>query len=80
MIWGIGEAPTEKTELDPVTARPVNASFLDNDVPVQGDVPDIDVIFVDDGDTDPNPLGSKSIGEVVSTGVAPAIANAIINL
>ncbi|MEM9012495.1 MAG: xanthine dehydrogenase family protein molybdopterin-binding subunit [Pseudomonadota bacterium] len=77
MIWGIGEALMEKTELDPVTARPVNASFLDNYVPVQGDVPDIDVIFVDDADTDPNPLGSKSIGEVVSTGVAPAIANAI---
>ncbi len=77
MIWGIGEALMEKTDLDPRTARPVNASFLDNYVPVQGDVPEIDVIFLDDTDRDPNPLGSKSIGEVVSTGVAPAIANAI---
>ncbi|MEM8772255.1 MAG: xanthine dehydrogenase family protein molybdopterin-binding subunit [Pseudomonadota bacterium] len=79
MIWGVGEALMEKTELDPATARPVNASFLDNYVPVQGDVPEIDVLFVDDIDTDPNPLGSKSIGEVVSTGVAPAIANALYN-
>ena len=44
--------------------------------PVNADVHDIKVIFVDEPD-DSNPLGVKGIGEIGIVGVAAAIANAV---
>ena len=47
------------------------------DVPVHADVPDIDVILVDEPDPFVNPLGVKRIGEIGITGIGAAIANAV---
>jgi len=45
-------------------------------VPVNADVPDIDVVFV--GAADPlTATGAKGIGELAITGTAAAIANAV---
>ena len=75
-VGGIGQALLEETVSDPGTGRIANATFGDYLVPVNADVPDIDVIFV--GGPDPmNPIGVKGIGEVAIVGVAPAIANAV---
>jgi xanthine dehydrogenase YagR molybdenum-binding subunit len=46
---------------------------------VNADVPDIDVIFVDEPDHIINPLGVKGVGEIGIVGVAAAIANAVYN-
>jgi xanthine dehydrogenase YagR molybdenum-binding subunit len=46
-------------------------------VPVNADVYDIEVIFVDEPDELINPLGVKGLGEIGIVGVAAAIANAI---
>ena len=46
-------------------------------VPVNLDIPKIDVEFIKEEDTDVNPLGVKGIGEIALVGMAPAIANAI---
>ena len=46
-------------------------------VPVNADVHDIKVIFVDEPDEIVNPLGIKGVGEIGIVGVAAAIANAI---
>ncbi|MDD5206974.1 MAG: hypothetical protein PHS17_16235, partial [Desulfobacterales bacterium] len=45
--------------------------------PVNADVPDIEVIFVEEHDAIVNPLGVKGLGEIGITGVAAAIANAV---
>ena len=46
-------------------------------MPVNRDVHDIDVIFVDERDDYVDPIGVKGIGEIGTTGVAAAIANAV---
>lgn len=46
-------------------------------VPVNADVHEIDVIFVEEHDASVNPLGVKGLGEIGIVGVAGAIANAI---
>ena len=54
----------------PGTGRIANATFGDYLVPVNADVPDIDVIFV--GEPDPfNPIGVKGVGEVGSSASPP---------
>jgi xanthine dehydrogenase YagR molybdenum-binding subunit len=52
----------------------MNANIAD--VPVNADIGDIQVIFVDEPD-DGNPLGVKGLGEIGLVGVAAAIANAV---
>jgi CO/xanthine dehydrogenase Mo-binding subunit len=75
-IQGIGTAMFEEVATDAGTGRVANATFGDYLVPVNADVPDMDVIFV--GKPDPeNPLGVKGVGEVGYAGVPAAIANAV---
>jgi len=77
IIWGIGMALHEKTELDPVTGRVANANLAEYHVPVNADVGTIDVTVVDEDDPHINALGTKGIGEIGIVGVAAAIANAV---
>jgi xanthine dehydrogenase YagR molybdenum-binding subunit len=77
IVWGIGMALTEETLVDPRSGRVVNANLAQYHVPVNGDVPDIDVTFVGVPDMRCNPLGARGIGEIGITGVAAAIANAV---
>jgi xanthine dehydrogenase YagR molybdenum-binding subunit len=46
-------------------------------VPVNADIHDIEVIFVDEPDQMVNPLGIKGLGEIGIVGVAAAVANAV---
>jgi xanthine dehydrogenase YagR molybdenum-binding subunit len=77
MIWGIGMALHEETLLDHNFGRIMNANFGEYHVPVNADVHDIKVIFVDEPDEIINPLGIKGLGEIGLVGVAAAIANAV---
>jgi len=54
-----------------------NANLAQYHVPVNADIADIDITFVDENDTKFNPLGARGIGEIGITGVAAAIANAV---
>ncbi|WP_327003170.1 xanthine dehydrogenase family protein molybdopterin-binding subunit [Dactylosporangium sp. NBC_01737] len=72
---GIGMALLEETVTDP-TGRVANATFSDYLIPVNADVPDLDVVFVGEPDRF-NPVGVKGVGEIGLVGVAPAIANAV---
>jgi xanthine dehydrogenase YagR molybdenum-binding subunit len=76
VVWGIGMALREETLIDHSNGRIVNANMAEYLVPVNADVQDIKVIFVDEPD-DSNPLGIKGLGEVGIVGVAAAIANAV---
>ena len=76
VVWGIGMALHEETLIDHRLGRIMNANFAEYHVPVNADVHDIKVIFVDEAD-DGNPLGVKGVGEIGIVGVAAAIANAV---
>jgi xanthine dehydrogenase YagR molybdenum-binding subunit len=68
----------EQTATDPVSARILNPGLAEYLIPTHADAPPrIDITFVDETDTEINPLGSKGIGELAVVGVAPAIANAV---
>ncbi|MDP9154130.1 MAG: xanthine dehydrogenase family protein molybdopterin-binding subunit [Pseudomonadota bacterium] len=77
VVWGIGSALTEKSELDPRYGRYTNANLAEYHVPVNADINTIDITVL--GQTDPhiNSLGVRGIGEIGITGVAGAIANAV---
>jgi xanthine dehydrogenase YagR molybdenum-binding subunit len=77
MVWGIGMALHEEAQIDPRFGRIMNADIAEYHVPVNADVHDIDVIFVDERDDIVNPLGVKGVGEIGIVGTAAAIANAI---
>ncbi len=77
MIWGIGSALHEQTEIDTNAARYVNTNLADYLVPVNADVVDVQVIMVPEEDTLVNPLGIKGIGEIGIVGTSAAIANAV---
>lgn len=75
VVMGIGMTMLEETIFD-ATGRVANATFGDYLIPVNADVPDLDVVFVGEPDRF-NAIGIKGIGEVGIIGVAPAIANAV---
>jgi xanthine dehydrogenase YagR molybdenum-binding subunit len=77
IVYGIGMALTEETVTDARQGRVVNANLAEYHVPVNLDVPPIEIYFVDEVDPYINPIGAKGIGEIGITGVAAAIANAI---
>ena len=54
----------------------MNPSLAEYHVPVNLDVPHIDIVYLDVPD-ERAPLGARGIGEIGITGVAAAIANAI---
>jgi xanthine dehydrogenase YagR molybdenum-binding subunit len=77
MIWGIGSALHEATDIDTKYARYVNDNLADYQVPVNADVKDVQVISVPEVDHDVNPAGVKGLGELGNVGTAAAIANAV---
>jgi xanthine dehydrogenase YagR molybdenum-binding subunit len=77
MIWGMGMALHEETLIDHRFGRVMNANIAEYHVPVNADVHDVEVIFVDEQDSIVNPMGIKGLGEIGIVGVAAAIANAV---
>lgn len=78
IIMGIGMALTEETFFDERNGRIMNASLAEYHVPVNADVPHIEIIYNNIPD-EHAPLGGHGIGEIGITGVAAAIANAVFN-
>ncbi|MFD0149496.1 xanthine dehydrogenase family protein molybdopterin-binding subunit [Streptomyces sp. NPDC127132] len=75
-VGGISQALFEETVTDKVTGRIANATFGDYLMPVNADVPDMEVHFV--GAPDPaTAVGTKGVGEVGLVGLAAAIGNAV---
>ncbi|RYD49954.1 MAG: xanthine dehydrogenase family protein molybdopterin-binding subunit, partial [Verrucomicrobiaceae bacterium] len=59
VVWGIGMALQEETEIDHRFGRMMNASLADYHVPVNADVHKIETLFVEEDDKIVNPLGVK---------------------
>lgn len=79
MIWGVSAALHEATEIDPRTARYVNADFGEYHIPVHADVPQVEAMLIDEDDPTLNPLGIKGVGELGIVGMNAAVANAVFN-
>jgi len=77
MVMGLGQTLLEEGFVDQRDGRTVNANFADYAVPVNADVPDIQVISVGIPDMQATALGGKGVGEIGVVGVAPAIGNAV---
>ena len=77
VVWGIGMALKEATEIDHRYGRIMNANLQHYHVPVNADIHSIETIFVEEEDTIVNPLGVKGMGELGMVGIPAAIANAI---
>ncbi|WP_428666664.1 xanthine dehydrogenase family protein molybdopterin-binding subunit [Reyranella sp.] len=78
MIMGLGMALTEETLFDERSGRIMSASLADYHVPVHLDIPEIEVLWTDIPDPR-TPMGARGIGEIGTTGVAAAVANAVFN-
>jgi xanthine dehydrogenase YagR molybdenum-binding subunit len=78
IVMGIGMALTEETLFDERRGRIMNPSLAEYHVPVNLDIPRIEVMFTSRPD-EHAPLGARGIGEIGITGVAAAIANAVFN-
>jgi xanthine dehydrogenase YagR molybdenum-binding subunit len=79
MIWGLGAALMEETVLDPRHGQFINHDLAEYHVVVNGDVPDMEVVFLEEHDDKANPLGAKGLGELGVCGAGAAIANAVYN-
>jgi xanthine dehydrogenase YagR molybdenum-binding subunit len=79
IIFGLGMALMEAAEFHPTHHRIVGDNLADYAVPVNADVPDIDVIFLDTPDEAFNQFGARGLGEIGVPGMAAAIANAAFN-
>jgi xanthine dehydrogenase YagR molybdenum-binding subunit len=76
-IWGLSSALHEATELDLSHARYINDNLADYMVPVNADVPSVEIVMVPEHDEGVNPLGVKGIGEIGIVGMNAAVANAV---
>jgi xanthine dehydrogenase YagR molybdenum-binding subunit len=77
VVWGIGMALQEATEIDHRFGRIMNPNLQHYHVPVNADVHAIETMFVEEDDRIVNPLGVKGMGELGMVGIPAAIANAV---
>jgi xanthine dehydrogenase YagR molybdenum-binding subunit len=77
IVMGLGMSLWEQTRHDYTTGKIVTDNLADYLVPVNADIPAIEVIFVDEKDELINPLGAKGVGELGITGVPAAVAHAV---
>jgi xanthine dehydrogenase YagR molybdenum-binding subunit len=77
VVWGIGMALQEATDIDHRYGRIMNPNLQHYHVPVNADVHDIETMFVEEDDAIVNPLGVKGMGELGMVGIPAAIANAV---
>ena len=78
VVWGIGMALHEETLIDHNFGRVMNANIAEYHVPVNADVHDIKVIFVDEPDDDHQSARHQGLwARSASSAFAAAIANAV---
>lgn len=79
MTMGIGAALMEECVVDTRHGYFVNHDLAEYHVPVHADIPDLEVIFLEDTDDKSSPMKAKGVGELGICGVGAAVANAVYN-
>jgi xanthine dehydrogenase YagR molybdenum-binding subunit len=77
VVWGISMALHEDSFMDHNFGRFINHDLSKYHVAVNADMPDIDILFVEEPDNVVSSVGAKGIGEIGLVGVAAAISNAV---
>jgi xanthine dehydrogenase YagR molybdenum-binding subunit len=77
VVWGISAALREESVADDRVGGFLNNTLEEYPVPVNADIHQVEVEFIDEPDLLFNPLGVKGVGEVGMVGVAAAVANAV---
>ena len=77
MIFALGMALMEETIYDRASGRPVTRDLANYLVPVNADIPEITVEFINKPDPYISPIGARGIGEIGITGTTAAIVNAV---
>ena len=77
IVWGIGMALQEATEIDHRYGRIMNPNLQHYHVPVSADIHQIHTELIEEDDRIVNPLGVKGMGELGMVGIPAAIANAV---
>jgi xanthine dehydrogenase YagR molybdenum-binding subunit len=79
MTMGVGAALMEKLDVDRRVGFFVNHDLAGYEVPVHADIPQLDVLFIDESDPTASPMKAKGVGELGLCGTAAAVANAVYN-
>ncbi len=79
MTMGVGAALMEECVVDTRYGYFVNHDLAEYHVPVHADIPDLEVIFLEELDDKSSPMKAKGVGELGICGVGAAVANAIYN-
>ncbi|HEX7115139.1 MAG TPA: xanthine dehydrogenase family protein molybdopterin-binding subunit [Steroidobacter sp.] len=77
LTWGIGQALLEHSAMDHRLGRCLSKNLAGYLVPVNADVGRIDASFVEEFDSEINPVGARGIGELGAIAIGAAIANAV---
>ena len=79
MTMGIGAALMEECVVDTRFGYFVNHDLAEYQVPVHADIPDLEVVFLEELDDKSSPMKAKGVGELGICGVGASVANAIYN-
>ena len=79
MTMGVGAALMEALDVDTRFGFFVNHDMAEYLVPVHADIPEQDVLFIDELDDKSSPVKAKGVGELGICGAGAAVANAIYN-
>jgi xanthine dehydrogenase YagR molybdenum-binding subunit len=79
MTMGVGAALMEELVVDQRIGCFINHDLAMYEVPVHADIPQQEVIFLDETDPISSPMKAKGVGELGICGVGAAVANAIYN-
>src|SRR5207253_1088467 len=79
MTMGIGAALMEECVVDTRFGYFLNHDLAEYQVPVHADIPDLEVIFLEELDDKSSPMKAKGVGELGICGVGASVANAIYN-
>ncbi len=79
MTMGVGAALMEELAVDKQRGFFVNHDLAGYEVPVHADIPQQEVIFLDETDPISSPMKAKGVGELGICGAAAAVANAVYN-
>lgn len=77
VVWAFSAALREAAEVDPRYGGTLNHDFADYIIPVNADIGEIEVDFINQPDPLSNAVGVKGLGEVAMVGASAAIANAV---
>lgn len=77
LVMGISQTLLEGHREDPTSGRSLTAHPLRYPFAELGQIPPMDIAFVDDPDPHVGPSGAKGVGEIGVVGIGAAIANAV---